>query len=88
MGEDLLSCISFLRNHLFGSCKKHVVSQRHSLDEYGDSNLITDSINAPVSSRNDTYHNLTEIMSDLKISLCELHRWSLCLCMYRWLNDE
>lgn len=64
MGEDLLSCISFLRNRLFGFCKKHVVSQRHSLDECGDSNLITDSINAPVSGRNDTYHNLTKKVSD------------------------
>lgn len=64
MGEDLLSCISFLRNRLFGFRKKHVVSQRHSLDECGDSNLITDSINAPVSGRNDTYHNLTKNVSD------------------------
>lgn len=65
MGEDLLSCISFLRNHLFGFHKKHVVSQRHSLDEYGDGNLVTDSINAHVSSRNDTCHNLTKNMGDL-----------------------
>lgn len=63
MEEDLLSCLFFLRNHLFGFCKKHFVSQRHSLDEYGGSNLIKDRINEPVPSRNATYHNFKN-MSD------------------------
>lgn len=71
----------FLRNRLFTFCKKHFVSQRYYLDEYGGSHLIKDRINAPVPRRNATYHILTKNMSDPHYkSHCVSFIGGLCAC--------